>query len=252
MDRARTAALGSLPRPPFSNGWVPAPVFGRITDRAFYDALLSGNTGLFTELADEMAETIISSGTTFVAGDALEGYNPAHDVFRMLLDKAVEVAAQRTGREIANHEFPLAGRPGAIANGAVVVELDDAGLARKLDAALSYGEMRQEIASVLARLGLEAFRSEYLIPRRSAEWAPSENPPFYEIYGEERVSLGLYRQVVRYAEHVAPLGEALRRSRPQLSALTPTRSTSANAPASDDPRSEITDRMFPHGFPQTA
>ena len=218
-------------------GAVPAPVFGRMTDRAFYDALLSGDAGLFMELADEMAETVVSSGTTFVAGDALEGYNPAHDVCRMLVDRAVELAAQRTGREIGNHEFLLAGRPGVVADGAVVVELDDAALARKRDAALSYREMRQEIEPVLARFGLEAFRRECLTPRRLSEWTPRENPPFYERYGEERVSLGLYRRVIRYCEHVAPLGEALGRSRSQLSALTRARSASTHGSSSDAARS---------------
>jgi hypothetical protein len=190
-------------------GARPGTVFGRLSDSALYAALLAGDHALFTGLADEIADTLVRTGATQVAGDALEGYNPSHDVCRMLLDTAVSRAEARTGRAIANNAIPLAGAPDSEVTGGVVLFLDDAELERKRAAALSYEEMRSEVEPALARHGLEAYRREVLVPIRPFDWTPAEQPPFYERHGEGRVAAGLYRRVIRYREHLAPLGDAL-------------------------------------------
>lgn len=190
-------------------GAEPGPVFGRLADRALYEALLAGDHALFAGLADEIADTLVRTGATLVAGDALEGYNPSHDVCRMLLDTAVSRAEARTGRAIANNAILLAGAPGSETAGVVVLVLDDAALERKRAAALAYEEMRSEVEPALARYGLEAYRREVLVPVRPFDWTPPERPPFYERHGEARVAAGLYRRVIRFREHLEPLGAAL-------------------------------------------
>jgi hypothetical protein len=42
-----------------------------------------------------------------------------------------------------------------------------------------------------------------------ARCAP-QRVPFYELHGEKRVAAGLYDEVIRYHEHIAPLADALR------------------------------------------
>ncbi len=37
----------------------------------------------------------------------------------------------------------------------------------------------------------------------------SSSPPYYEIYGEQRVAAGVYREVIRLREHLEPLAAAL-------------------------------------------
>ncbi|HEX5854833.1 MAG TPA: hypothetical protein VFZ57_04365, partial [Thermoanaerobaculia bacterium] len=135
--------------------------------------------------------------------------NPSHDVCRMLLDTAVSHAEARTGRAIANNAILLAGAPGSESASDVVFVLDDAALERKRAAALAYEEMRGEVEPALERHGLEAYRREVLVPIRPFDWTPAEQPPFYERHGEGRVAAGLYRRVIRFREHLAPLGNAL-------------------------------------------
>lgn len=52
-----------------------------------------------------------------------------------------------------------------------------------------------------------AFRTECLRP-----YVPASEPhgvPFYERYGDEQVTAGKYRDVIRYRQHVAPIKHAL-------------------------------------------
>ena len=66
---------------------------------------------------------------------------------------------------------------------------------------------------MLAAFGSEPFGTEYL--RRHDPWTAaagehSGGRPFYETYGEQRVSSGHYQQVIRQAEHLEPVQRALR------------------------------------------
>jgi hypothetical protein len=119
---------------------------------------------------------------------------------------------------------------------ALWISLDDAGLARKLAIGGSYQELTAEfraamtgdMAAVLSafpdlaalardligELGPEAYRVECLRPVRSGRALAHPSPaprPFYELYGEALAKAGRVSQVIRYAEHLQPVGEALRR-----------------------------------------
>ena len=77
--------------------------------------------------------------------------------------------------------------PGAAASVGLFLQLDDAALGRKLDAADAYPELAGEVRAALGRFGTEPFRAECLRPVAPAErdgWAADEIP-FYERYGEE-------------------------------------------------------------------
>jgi hypothetical protein len=112
--------------------------------------------------------------------------------------------------------------------GAVLVELDDAALRRKLAAASGYAELKAETAAALDRFGTDAFRTECLrsvldlhegIDRLEIE------PPAYERFGEMRVRDGHYDQVIRYRETIQPLvrsiwsGAGLTETQPARSAI---------------------------------
>src|SRR5512147_1849395 len=72
-----------------------ATVFGALSDRAAYQAILSADSSIFCELADSIASDLVAHGITSVAGDGWEGYNPVHDVCRLVIDAAVAIASQR-------------------------------------------------------------------------------------------------------------------------------------------------------------
>jgi hypothetical protein len=198
-------------------GATAGPIYGRLSDRELYRAILAGDLGLFTALVDELAEGLASVDT--VAGDAVEGYNPGHDVCRLLLNAALLRLAGE-GRRPASFEFPLVGAPDDCPaedlGAALRLELDEESLRRKLAAARAYPELAGEVDAALAAHGTGRFRVECLRPvRYGLEIGQighrSAHPPFYEIHGEKRVAQGHYGEVIRFREHLAPLAQGLER-----------------------------------------
>ena len=194
-------------------GAEPKSLYGRFTDAAIYAAILDHNVVLFTSLAEELATTLVREHVEYVVGDALEGYNPVHDICRYVINVAVVLAQRACGRRLANFDFPVIGQPDAcpeeLRDQAAWLRLDDTALARKLTAARNYAELAAEVQAALDTIGAEAFRIECLRPvAERVELA--EVPPFYERYGEQRVAARYYQRVLRYHEHMLPLAEALR------------------------------------------
>jgi hypothetical protein len=190
-------------------------IYGRLTDNEAYARILDHDFSWFIALAEEVAEELMREAVSYVAGDAAEGYNPAHDVCRLVTNTAVALATRRLGRPIRNYDFTLVGAPDQCPVGqrddAIRLRLDDAALARKMAAARAYSALTGEVDAALRELGEEAFRTECLrlvgsVPVR--EWHAGE-APFYERHGERRVTSGAYSRVLRFREHVLPLGEAL-------------------------------------------
>lgn len=192
-------------------GARPGPVFGKVTDGELYRALLWGDHRPFVELFEEIAESAARDGVSVLAADAAEGYNPAHDVARLLAN-AVAVRRARGGFPVENLAFPLEAAP-EVGTGAVAVRLtlDDSAFARKLAAARAYTAMGDEVLRALAGHGEDAFRVETL--RRADPGFDLEAlhgpTPYYELYGERRVAEGVYPEVVRFREHVEPLAARL-------------------------------------------
>jgi hypothetical protein len=186
-------------------------IYGRMTDRAIYSAILERDFACFTGLADQLAAELAASDADCVVGDAVEGYNPSHDVCRLVINAALRLL----GGELPSYDFLLVGAPDGCPDSlrarAVWLELDDEALARKLAAARSYAELAGEVEAALGRFGVAPFRTECLRPVDLSErygWDPAE-VPYYETYGEKRVAEGAYDRVLRFREHVQPLADAL-------------------------------------------
>jgi hypothetical protein len=194
----------------------PGPIYGRMSDRAIYAAILDHDHGLFTALADELARALEEDGADCVVGDAVEGYNPSHDVCRLVINAAARTAERGRGMRIPVYDFALVGAPHecpeAVRHQAVWVTLDEQALGRKLEAARSYPELAGEVEQALARFGTAPFCTECLRPVDTADpyggWDPARVPE-YERFGEARVAAGVYRTVLRFGEHVRPLADAL-------------------------------------------
>ncbi len=182
----------------------PGPIFGRLTDRDLYRAILANERAFFVDLSEELAEALARDRIAVVAGDAAEGFNPGHDVARLLVNAAV-MRRESEGARMVNLEFPLHGcAPGGI-------RLTGPEIERKRAAARAYPEMADEVQATLDREGIEAFGSE---PLRPVDYGLSlegrfEEPPAYEAYGEARVRAAIYADVIRFREHLAPLAAAL-------------------------------------------
>ena len=189
-------------------------IFGRLTDAELYESLLARDHSIFLEIADELAQELRTIGARIVAGDSIEGYNPGHDVCRLLIDCAVALINRDEPNRVSSFEFPLIGPPDCGSDGSepsIRIELCDRALTRKLTAAREYHDLRFEVEAAIGRYGLEAFRHECLYATRSADGACAWNgaAPDYERHGETRIDSGKYARVLRYRTHVLPLVQAL-------------------------------------------
>lgn len=189
------------------------PWQGRVRDSDVYQWLLSGAHDRFLRLLNELVDILISRGIRVVAADAAEGFNPSHDVCRLLVNAAV-ARLSSVERVAENYEFALERSPAAAtgrAPGQVCLTLDDLALHRKLEAAGGYVELKPEVARALAAHGRDAFRTECLVPVTepfdlSAQYS---GPPMYERHGADRVAAGVYSTAITFIDHMVPLVQAL-------------------------------------------
>jgi hypothetical protein len=192
------------------------------------------NHARFFELIDAIASLLVREEIDCVAGDAEEGYNPAHDICRLLINAAVTVA-NGSRQEIKNFDFTLIAPPTACSSAlhsrAITLQLDERALARKLATAHNYPELQAEVAAALSGAGsvglrqhpdlanrtttgfatgtADQFAFECLRPADAKPMSRERATPFYELYGERQVAAGHYTRVLRYREHILPLADAI-------------------------------------------
>lgn len=198
-------------------GCHPGAVYGVCSDRALYQALLAHDSDRILELVEQLSEALIEQRIQAVVGDAAEGTIMAHDLWRGVIDAAIERAAQVLGRPIASYDFPIDRPPdtcpAALRQRAIWLRLDDEALQRKIQAALENHQLAGEVRAAIQTLGVARFQVECLRPVSEPVWLqyPQLYPqPAYEQHGEQLVASGQYPVVVRYQEHIAPLFAQLR------------------------------------------
>jgi hypothetical protein len=204
--------LDSTGRLLHSAGARPGAIYGRFSDKDVYRLLLDGRIEVFVDLVNELAGSLVHADIDCVAGDAMEGFNPGHDVCRALIDSAVAIVQARTGRALQNYEFAVHNDPNGDTEGAPIrLELDDDAFERKIDAAMAYRQVRDDVQASIDRFGRQAFAVECLRPSSTSAMLEQfeTTPPRYESIGESRVSEGRYSEVVRYRKHVSPVFKAL-------------------------------------------
>lgn len=104
--RTGSSRLASSARVLKDSGATAGPLWGVMTDAAFYQAILAGKADVFTGLARTLAEYLLTVRPPYVAGDAREGMNPIHDICRMIIDAAVR-QVRRCGAILENYSFFL-------------------------------------------------------------------------------------------------------------------------------------------------
>jgi hypothetical protein len=212
--RSNKSRLGSTTHLLRQAGARIGTIFGWMTDVEIYHAILCRDFKFFIGLAEKLSQELHDQEVEYVVGDAIEGYNPAHDLCRLIINLAMVISKQRRRMALDNFDFLLSGRPDVYEaqphSQAITLHLNDKELETKLKAARGYRELQEEIDSTLNDYGSEAFRTECLRPIKYTNGAYDlQETPFYETYGEKQVAAGLYRDVIRYREHMIPLAEAL-------------------------------------------
>jgi hypothetical protein len=181
-------------------------LFGDHTDHELYAALLAHDSDFFLRTTDRIAAELLDRNIDFVAGDAVEGYNPVHDVCRMMTNAAVRMVRER-GRIIDNFDFFLVRSHETVVDepGAIVRRLDDREYERKLAVSRAYSELRGEVEQAL---GERPFAVEGFRPADRDNHLASV---FYDTYGRQRVRDGFYSVAVTYDAHVRPIEAMLAR-----------------------------------------
>ena len=213
--RVGQSRLESTTRLLSHSGGRPGSIYGRFKDAEIYAAILDNNAGLFIALAQELCELLVRDSVEYVVGDAIEGYNPIHDLCRSVINAAVRLANSVRPAQVANFDFLVVGQPdsgpGEPRAQDVWLRLDDSALARKLAAAQLYLELRDDVSKMTSEAGGAALQFETLRPVVDTVHGGDhiQEPPFYERYGEKQVAQGYYQRVIRYREHILPIADAL-------------------------------------------
>lgn len=175
--------------------------FGVMSDRAWYEAILRGDTEPFEAAIDTIVES--AGPGRLIVTDAVDGYNPMHDLCEAV-GAAAAARLRRQGRSVTH----LVARAIAGGEGAIAAELllDSAALQRKRMAVERYLPLADEARRLLdeepGALAVERLRHPSFI------W-PDNWSPEWEAIGKSRVALSRYARPIEYAKHVRPIARAL-------------------------------------------
>src|SRR3954471_24667314 len=138
-------------------------IFGRLSDAEAYTMILERNTALLDSLVSELAQQLENDQSPILVTDAAEGYNPVHDLCRLIGGAAIAMAGVRTKQ----YEYAVVNHPDSGA-AEIIVELDDAEYAAKLERARAQAGTLADIENLLEQHGADAYRRETLSP--VADW----------------------------------------------------------------------------------
>ena len=91
-----------------NTGSEASPILGQFSDSEIYGAILDFDTTLIDELIESIWEDLARSEIDMIVGDALEGYNPTHDLCRYIINAVANLFLVRSGKVVKNYSFPLA------------------------------------------------------------------------------------------------------------------------------------------------
>jgi hypothetical protein len=184
-------------------GGSESAIFGPLTDREAYAALMAVDAEPFLEQVDALTDSLLAHDVRALVVDAAEGYNPVHDVCHWI-GQAAALRARRSGARIALFELDLIAHPDAPGDG-LRLQLDDLAFGRKLAAVSRYEALKAEADAAFARYGSDAFRVEFLRDVTADGVRPPTWVPYYEEVGDARVREGRYASTLRYGSHVRPV-----------------------------------------------
>jgi hypothetical protein len=186
-----------------------SPIYGSYTDRYFYSKILSGDAEFFINLCEKIFQFFIKERIEFVAADAIEGYNPTHDICRMIINVVIEKIKKKLNVEIKNYDFLLDGNhkdnPDYLSSELMWTELHPASLLEKINFIKNYPALQPEVDSLLQKHGDKVLKFECLRRYKASHFNFIKQKPFYEIYGEQQIKSGIYTNLISYQQHILPL-----------------------------------------------
>ena len=184
-------------------GAEPGPVFGQTPDRAWYEAILARDTALFLKVANAMFQTVEGVSDVTVVADAVDGYNPVHDL-ASAIGEAVAARLKASGANVTH--LVSAAVPGVAGRKEFEVLLDPQARERKMAAVRAYAPLAEEARRIIEEAP-ESFGREALM-RQDFNW-PESFEPNWEKLANERVATGQYANPISYRGHVLPIARAI-------------------------------------------
>jgi hypothetical protein len=184
------------------------------SDIELYNIILEQELSKISSYKNNLKDIIIENNYDLVVGDALEGFNPTHDICRYLINGIVsDILADNNSKTILNYDFVLDSAPNNIPIddniGGLSLKLSDEEYQEKLNAAMNYPELKYEVETAIEKYGKEVFLWEsfgmVLDINQISNWGSLK--PYYEIFGENRVKKGLYSQLITFEKHIKPIAK---------------------------------------------
>lgn len=184
-------------------GAAMGTVFGSLSDRGWYAAILAGDPAPFVAAGDALWRAGAAIQVETIVSDAPDGYNPMHDAAFDLAALAVEGLAL-AGRRVRHLLVPATGEQLTPVVREVV--LDDDALARKEASLALYAPLEREIGQVRGQGANIAVERLYA----AASAYRHDGTPHYEAFGKRRAACGAYASVIEAKVHYEPLMKAVR------------------------------------------
>ena len=187
--------------------------FEPITDRQIYNLILSNSVDFFLNIKNELKNFILDNNIEAVFGDALEGFNPSHDLCRYLTNSVVMSLQSKV--LINNYDFLLDNVIKNITSEKreddIVLKLNKEKFEEKVLACDNYPELKTEVDRFSAKYGRDLFSTEFFRkinnPKQIKNWDTKH--PYYEEFGKKRVIEGVYNQIISFENHMKPLAQIL-------------------------------------------
>lgn len=197
-----------------SAGAEAGPVFGPLTDRDWYTAILRGDADLFCDVARRIADACAACRPDVIVCDPLEFYNPMHDLANCIGHFAADHLARLHGTrpDVLSYDISSRRPPSSAAH---TIPISNDVQACKLRLIAEFTPLASEAMEFRDTL---AHTEEYLYAEDGGYAWPDRVgfEPYYERFGRNRLSEGRYSDLITYRDHVRPLAHAIRRHRPRV------------------------------------
>jgi hypothetical protein len=184
------------------------------TDIELYNIILEQDLSEILLYKNSLKDVIIRNQYDIIVGDALEGFNPTHDICRYLINGIVsDISVNNNSEKILNYDLVLDSAPNNISIDNNVeglsFQLSDEEFQMKVNAAMNYPELKYEVDTAIEKYGKEVFSWESF--GRVSDLNQISNwdtlKPYYEDFGEKRVGEGSYSRVITFENHIKPIAE---------------------------------------------
>jgi len=165
--------------------------FEPFTDKDIYSLIIEGDFERCIMVKEALKSFVKEHNIQRMVGDALEGFNPSHDLCRYFINGLVEDLADEHPMmnydflqdEIFKNSAHKASEPD------ILLHLNTAEMEQKLSACLKYSALKFEVDRFFEQYGVDFFRLEHfrqIIDNKVIKtW--EGNMPFYETHGRKRV-----------------------------------------------------------------